>query len=71
MSHVTRINEKCYTWKKAARQWVMSHILMSHVTHTNERVKYTQMNDSMRVFICAVVFILQAPPNLHPFVWRI
>jgi len=30
MSHVTRMNESCHTYK-----WVISHIWMSHVTHTN------------------------------------
>jgi len=31
MSHVTHINESCYT-----HEWVMSHTWMSHVTHMNE-----------------------------------
>ena len=31
MSHVTRMNESCYTY-----EWVMSHIWMSHVTHMND-----------------------------------
>ena len=36
MSHVTRINEIWKKLKQAEREWVMSHILMSHVTHTND-----------------------------------
>jgi len=31
MSHVAPMNESCRTYK-----WVMSHVWMSHVTHTNE-----------------------------------
>jgi len=31
MSHVTHMNESCYTY-----EWVMLHIWMSHVTHRNE-----------------------------------
>jgi len=54
MSHVTYMNESCYTyeWVMSHIQWVISHTWMSHVTHMDElwMSHVTHMNESCHAY---------------------
>ena len=47
MSHVTRMNESCHTYK-----WVMSHVWMSHVTLMNAQLPDLHLRETLLEQVC-------------------